>query len=137
MTETIRLQSRAHRLYAIDKIAEAPVGWIVTIKEETRRDAQNRLFWEIMGDLAKAEPDGRKWTKETWRDAIMHARGHQVQFAQALDGSGPFPVGFRSSHLSVSQMSEVIEYAFSYGAERGVVFTIDRRRAAELFGVAA
>lgn len=120
---------------AASVVLGAPDGWVVTVKEEKRRDAQSRLFWEVMGDLAKAEPNGRRWTKETWRDAILHARGHQVQFAESLDGSGPFPVGFRSSHLSVRQMSEVLEYAFAYGAERGVVFTIDRRRAAELFGV--
>lgn len=137
MSETIRLTGPEQRAYAMSRVLDAPANWIATFREETRRDAQNRLFWEVMGDLARAEPEGRKWTKETWRDAIMHAMGHQVQFAMALDNSGPFPVGFRSSHLTVSQMSQVLEYAFAYGAERGVVFTIDRRRAAELFGVEA
>lgn len=135
MTEIVRLTGPVQRATAKATIDAAPDGWVVRIGEEKRRDAQNRFFWEVMGDLAKAEPEGRQWTKETWRDAIMHARGHQVQFAESLDGSGPFPVGFRSSHLSVSQMRDVIEYALSYGAERGVVFTIDRRRAAELFGI--
>lgn len=41
---------------------------------------------------------------------------------------------FRSSKLSVSQMSQVLEYAFAYGSKHGVTFTIDRRRAAEVFG---
>jgi hypothetical protein len=30
-------------------------------------------------------------------------------------------------------MTEVLEYAFAYGARHGVVFTVDRKRAAELF----
>lgn len=137
MSDTIRLVGPAQRAFAKQTIDAAPDGWIVTVKEEKRRDAQNRLFWEVMGDLAKAEPEGRCWTKETWRDAILHAMGHQVQFAESLDGSGPFPVGFRSSKLSVPQMTMCLEYAFSYGSRHGVVFTIDRRRAAELFGVAA
>lgn len=135
---TIRLVGATQREHAKREIDRAPDGWVVTIREETRRDRQNSLFWEIMGDLAKAAPEGRRWTKETWRDAILHAMGHQVQFAESLDGSGPFPVGFRSSKLSVSQMTEVIEFAFAYGSKHGVVFTIDRRRAAEVFrGIAA
>jgi hypothetical protein len=134
----IRLVGAVQRAFAKSAIDAAPDGWIVIVKEENRRDAQNRLFWEVMGDLAKCEPDGRRWTKETWRDAIMHALGHQVQFAESLDGSGPFPIGFRSSKLSVPQMTMVLDYAFSYGAQRGVIFTIDRRRAAETFrGMAA
>ncbi len=61
-----------------------------------------------------------------------------MKFEVGLDGSGAFPVGFRSSQLGVSQMSLCIEKAFEYGAKHGVLFTIDRKRAAELFrGLAA
>lgn len=137
MVRPVRLLGPVQREFAKTLIDGAPDGWVMTLKEETRRDRQNRLFWEVMGDLAKAEPDGRRWTKETWRDAILHAMGHEIQFAPGLDGSGAFPIGFRSSHLSVSRMAEVLEYAFAFGAARGVVFTIDRRRAAEEFGRAA
>jgi hypothetical protein len=118
-------------------IDRAPDGWVVTVREEKRRDEQNRLFWEVMGDLSKAQPEGRKWVKETWRDAIMHATGHAMAFEVGLDGTGAFPVGFRSSQLGVSQMSLCIEKAFEYGSRHGVIFTIDRRRCAELFGVRA
>lgn len=130
----IRLVGPTQRAAAKAAIDAAPDGWVVTVKQEKRRDAQSRIFWEVMGDLAKAEPEGRRWTKETWRSAIMHAAGHQVQFAEGLDGSGPFPIGFRSSRLSVGQMSMVLEFAFAYGAKHGVTFTIDRRRAADAFG---
>ena len=69
--ETVRLTGPNQRAHALSVVAAAPDGWIVIVKEEKRRDAQNRLFWEIMGDLAKAEPEGRRWTKETWRDALL------------------------------------------------------------------
>lgn len=137
MQETIILRSPIQRAQAKALIDIAPDGYVVTVREEKRRDAQNNLFWEIMGDLSRAEPEGRKWTKETWRDAILHVMGHTIHFEMGLDGSGAFPVGFRSSKLTVSQMSMCIEYAFAYGSRHGVVFTIDRRRAEDLFGVAA
>lgn len=130
----VRLTGPAQRDLARRLVGLAPEGWIVSIREEKRRDRQNRLFWEVMGDLAKAEPEGRRWTKETWRDAILHATGHAIQFEMGLEGSGAFPIGFRSSNLSVRQMALCLEFAFAYGSRHGVVFTIDRRRAEELFG---
>lgn len=134
MVRPVRLVGPKQREYAKTLIDGAPDGWEVIIKEETRRDRQNRLFWEVMGDLAKAKPEGRRWTKETWCAAILHATGHEATFEIGLDNTGPFPVGFRSSQLTVSQMTMCLDYAFSYGSRHGVVFTIDRRRAAEMFG---
>lgn len=132
--EVIILRGPHQRALAKALIDTVPDGWVVKLGAEKRRDTQNRLFWEIMGDLSRAEPEGRRWTKETWRDAILHAMGHTIHFEMGLDGVGAFPVGFRSSHLTVSQMSMCIEFAFAYGAKHGVTFTIDRRRAEEIFG---
>jgi hypothetical protein len=50
----------------------------------------------------------------------MHSLGHQVRFAEGLDGSGPFPLGFRSSHLNVAQMRDLIEVIYEYGSRHGV-----------------
>ncbi|MGR1580705.1 recombination protein NinB [Thalassobius sp. S69A] len=35
----------------------------------------------------------------------------------------PFPVGFRSSAMTVSQMSDLIEFISAWAAQHGVVFT--------------
>jgi hypothetical protein len=43
-----------------------------------------------------------------------------VQFADGLDGAGPFPLGFRSSKLTKQQMSDLIEVIYEYGARHGV-----------------
>lgn len=133
----ITLRDMRDRRRAIEAVEQAPHGAIVSVRQGSRTVEQNNLFWECMSDLEKAEPEGRKWTKETWRDAILHATGHAVRFEIGLDGSGAFPIGFRSSHLSKAQMSLCLEFAFAYGSKHGVVFTIDRRRYEELFGVAA
>jgi hypothetical protein len=135
--KAIRITDQFQRAFARDMVDTTPFGWVVTFKEEKRRDAQNRLFWEVMDDLVRAQPEGIVWPKETWAAGILHATGHEMKFEKGLDGTGAFPVGFRTSQLGVSQMSLCIEYAFSYGARHGVVFTIDRRRAVEFFGLAA
>lgn len=130
----ITLRSDRDRVKAADAVYTAELGTVVTLRKGSRTVEQNNLFWEVMMDLSIAEPEGRSWSKETWRDAILHASGWAVQFEQGLDDSGPFPVGFRSSALTKGQMSMCIEKAFEYGSRHGVVFTIDKRRYAEVFG---
>lgn len=97
-------------------------GWNarITISQVTRTNAQNDKMWAMLSDVARAEPEGRKWEPETWKAAFMHYLGHQVRFCEGLEGSGPFPVGFRSSKLSVAQMADLITCIYQYGDEHGV-----------------
>lgn len=98
-------------------------GWRVLISLPKRSDEQNDKMWAMLADVARAKPEGRNWAPETWKCAFMHYLGHQVMFAEGLDGSGPFPVGFRSSKLSVGQMSDLITCIYKYGDEHGVEWT--------------
>lgn len=108
------------REYARQSIDKAPDGAVVSILKPTRSNEQNAKMWAMLEDVRRAEPEGRKWTKETWKAAFMHSLGHQIHFAEGLDNSGPFPVGFRSSHLTVQQMSDLIEVIYEYGSRHGV-----------------
>ena len=101
-------------------ILRAEPGYVVTIAEPTRSSEQNAKMWAMLSDIARAKPEGRSWTPEVWKAAFLHCLGHQVQFAEGLDGSGPFPLGFRSSKLSKAQMSDLIEVITEYGARHGV-----------------
>ena len=107
------------RRRAVAAVSHAPAGWVVTVKEPTRSGEQNAKFWAVLTDLSRAKPEGRCHTPETWKQLVMHAAGHEVQFLAGLDGN-PFPAGFRSSRMTKAQMSECIEYALAYGEERGV-----------------
>jgi hypothetical protein len=57
----------------------------------------------------------------------MHHLGWQVQFAMSLEGNDPFPVGYRSSHLTVAQMRDLIECIYEYGARHGVEWRETKR----------
>lgn len=119
---TFILRSPLIRSNAIAAIHAAPDNWLVTIKEPTRSMDANAKMWAMLADVSKARPEGRQWVPETWKSAFLHSLGHQVAFAEGLDGSGPFPIGFRSSKLSVRQMSDLIEVITEYGTRHGVVF---------------
>lgn len=120
MTHTVRITGQAQREYAKRLIDAAPDYAVVTVKAGDRTLDQNALMWTLLTKISQAKPDGRRWTPDTWKAAFLHSCGHQVQFAEGLDGSGPFPLGFRSSKLTKPQMSDLIECIYEYGARHGV-----------------
>jgi hypothetical protein len=50
----------------------------------------------------------------------MHACGWECQFLPGILDGHPFPVGFRSSQMSKSQMSAMIDWMQAWGDEQGV-----------------
>lgn len=117
--QTIRLIGAAQRDLARRMIDEAPPGAVVNIREATRNLDQNALFWAMLSDISRAMPEGRRHTTEVWKALMMHACGYEVQFETGLSGE-PFPVGFRSSRLSVRQMADLITFTAAYGDRHGV-----------------
>lgn len=108
---------RAHAKRLID---ESATGEVMRISKPTRSGQQNDKMWAMLQDVADAKPEGRFWTPETWKSAFMHLLGHQVRFCEGLDGTGPFPLGFRSSALTVQEMADMITTIYEYGDRHGV-----------------
>lgn len=117
---TVILDSHYRRAQAHKLIDAAPVGAVMTVAPPKRTNDQNALLWQLLSLISAAKPEGRAWPPETWKCAFMHFLGHQVRFAEGLDGSGPFPLGFRSSRLSKAQMADLIECIHEYAARHGV-----------------
>ena len=118
--QTIILAGDAQRKTAHRIIDSAGPGFVVNVRQPTRNVDQNARMWAMLSDVSRAKPEGRHWTTDTWKAAFMHSLGHQCQFAQGLDGSGAFPVGFRTSRLTVSQMADLITVIAEYGDRHGV-----------------
>ena len=123
MAYTVRLVSIKQRAYAHHLIDQAPDYAVVTVKAGDRTLDQNAKLWAMLTDISRACPEGRRWIPETWKCAFMHSLGHQVKFAEGLDGSGPFPLGFKSSSLSKKQMIDLINTIYEYGDRNNVQWT--------------
>lgn len=123
MVQTVILRGSSQRALAKQLIERAPVDAVIRISEPTRNLDQNARMWAMLSDVSRAKPEGRHWTPETWKCAFMHVLGHQVKFCEGLDGSGPFPLGFHSSRLTVRQMADLITVIQEYGDRHGVVWT--------------
>lgn len=129
------LANEAVKARAVRWIMAAPVGMRVEFKQPKRTLEQSARMWAMLGDIAKQkEHFGQRYDADAWKAIFLHALGRETRFVPALDGAGFLPIGQSSSDLSVSEMSELIELLFAWGAQNDVRWSdptlVDERRAA-------
>lgn len=129
MSHRVILNSDHARSLAYSLVAKAPDGFVMTLSERKRTNEQNDFMWGLLTDISVAKPLGRRHTPEDWKAIAMNACGWECQFIEGLDGR-PFPQGFRSSRLTKTQMSNLIEWLLAFGAEQGVRWTHETKDAA-------
>jgi hypothetical protein len=120
MAKTIRLIGPSQRDYAKRMIDEAPDGYVCKLAEETRSDRQNRAMWGWIKQLRAALPEFEQYSPEDCKLRLMHALGTEMRFLPELEGGGMFPVGYKSSELTVAQFSALQMIIQTYAASHGV-----------------
>lgn len=123
MVQTIIIRGPAQRALACSIIARAPESAVVKISGPARTLDQNAKLWAMLSDISRAKPEGRLWVPETWKAAFMHALGHEMQFQQALDGHGFFPLGFKTSRLRKAEFADLITTVQEYGDRHSVAWS--------------
>ena len=106
-------------------VLQGGARWILSIKMETRTQAQNRLMWPLLavfaeklewpvnGYMTKMDPDD-------WKDILSAAfKGENVRLAMGLNG-GIVLLGQRTSKFSKAEFSDWIEFLYATAADRGV-----------------
>ncbi len=117
---TIKLSGYMAKERAKRLIDEAPANYVVAIGEETRSQEQNRLMWPLIADIRAQVPGMDAFSADDIKLRFLHALGQELRFLPELEGSGLFPVGQRSSTLSKTQFTALIELMFEYGSRHGV-----------------
>lgn len=113
------------RRRAVAAVAEAPAGYVVTIKEPTRSLDQNAAQWPILQAFSEQlqwPVNGRMVTMppEDWKDVLTAAfKGEQARLASGLDG-GVVMLGLRTSKMGKRQFSEYLEFLHATAVDRGV-----------------
>lgn len=126
---TVRIGDAYSREKAKRIIDRAPPGYVAIVREPKRTLDQNDKMWAMLTDISVSQPLGRRHTPDDWKAIAMNACGWECQFCEGLDGR-PFPIGFRSSNLTKSQMSTLIEWLQAFGDENGVRWTEPQEQAA-------
>jgi hypothetical protein len=126
----IILNTPASREAAAKWCRTAPDGTQVEFREKRRTDDQNRLMWAELTTLARLRPyhNGVRMSPDTYKCMFMQALGHETRFIPTMDGDGVFPLGMRSSRLTIPEMSDLIELLNAFAAREGV--TLEHEKAA-------
>lgn len=94
----------------------------ITIKEATRKSVQNARMWAMLAELSKqVDWYGQRLSSEEWKD-VLSASLFQLTTVPSIDGRKMVLLGKATSKFTISQMSDMIEFMFAFGAEKGVTF---------------
>ena len=117
------IASDADRRKVAEWARKAPWNTRVEFKAAKRSLPQNDRMWAMLTDVAsQATHIGRRFTPDQWKVIFMAACGREVQFLPSLDGSTFIPWGQSSSDLSKSEMTDLIEFMFAWGAQHNIIF---------------
>ena len=126
------LAHKEARIRAVACVAEAPDGYVVTVREPTRSLDQNALLWVLLqafadqlqwpvnGAMTKLDP-------EDWKHLLSAAFKQETQrVAMGLAG-GMVMLGLRTSKMGKRQFAEFVEFVQATAADRGVVLNHDEQ----------
>ena len=122
MPATIIISGMESRNKASHWVSIAQPRTVLTFKKPSRTIPQNDRMWAMLTDVStQAHYNGKKYSPDQWKALFMNACGHEVQFIEGLSGE-PFPAGFRTSKLTVEQMTELMDFMDAWGTQNGVKF---------------
>jgi len=102
----------------------------ITIQEDTRSLAQNRMLWACLHDVSSQVVwYGKKLDSESWK----HIFSASLKGQETVPGiNGGFVIlGQSTSKMRVSEMRDLITIIHAFGAEQNVRFSDESARAAE------
>lgn len=109
------------------------IAWIKGVPDYTRVEffepkrtiPQNALLHLLLGEVAKQRTTlgGTKMTAEKWKRVFMNHLGNTMEYLPTLEGDGFFPMGYRTSDLSVPECSALIESIYAWGATEGLTLS--------------
>lgn len=92
-----------------------------------RSGEQNARMWAMLTDISKQVPwavNGRlvNMPPGDWKDVLTASFKREQRIAAGIDG-GFVMLGQRTSKMTLSDMSDLIELMTAFGSERGVRWT--------------
>ncbi len=123
-----RLVHAEARRRAAECVMQAQDGYIVTIQEATRTLDQNAKLHAALADIARqVEWHGERMDIEDWKRLLTaawaRAERQPVKLVPALDGNGFDVLYRRTSCMSKSEVSGLIEYLHAWGTDQGVIWS--------------
>lgn len=129
MRFTTPLNPRTRSL-AAERLAKAPDGWVMELRDRTRSTEQNSALWAALSDVSvQVEWHGVRLSPEDWKLVFMDALNQEMRLVPNVSGTGFINLGRSSSKLTKQEFSDLIELVRAFGSERGVVWSDERAAA--------
>jgi len=111
------------RQRATDLVHALPLDFshevVIRPYKSKRNEDQNAKMWSMLAEISQqVEWYGQKLTKEEWKDVFTASLKRQ-KVVPGIDG-GFVVIGAHTSKMSVSDMSELIEFAMAFGCQHNV-----------------
>lgn len=91
-------------------------------KPLTRTIEQNAKLWAMLTEISQqVDWHGQKLSQEDWKH-VFSAALNQQRVVPNLDNNGFVVLGQSTSKMTVSQMTEMIELMYAFGAQNSVEF---------------
>ncbi len=104
---------------ARDAVLQAPEGYRVTVEPPKRTLDQNALLWPLLHEISRqVKWDGETLSPEEWKD-LFTASMKKQKVVRGIDGGLVF-LGDRTSKMSKTDFSDLLDYIQAFGSERGV-----------------
>ena len=127
------LANKGVRMNAQRAISQAPEGYVVEIKPQTRNLDQNAKLWAMLTDISKqVSYHGKTLNAEDWKSLFTGSlRGFELM--QSIEGDGYVMLGESTSNMSKKRFSELIEMIYAFGSENGIVWSGDSTKGFEYY----
>ena len=94
---------------------------VLELKPVTRSLEQNAKMWACLTDISKqVNWYGNTLSPDDWKH-VLSASLRKQRAVPGIDG-GFVVVGLQTSQMTIAEMSEMIELAHAFGADKGVLF---------------
>lgn len=118
----VQIKAEADRSQIATWARNVPVGTTVEFRAPRRSNDQNALMWSLLSQISKnVEWYGTKLSSEDWKD-VLTASLRQARVVPGIDPGTFVPLGMRTSQMTKEEISNLLELAYAFGAERGVRF---------------
>lgn len=113
----ITLDCKQDKAKAIDWIERALWGTRVEFKASKRTLPQNDRMWAMLTDVAtQVKWHGLVLGAEDWKLIFLAGLNREIRIVPNIDGTGFVNLSRSSSDLDKSEMTDLIELIFAFGA---------------------
>lgn len=135
MKRTVILVGDLQRTTAHRYVDEAPLGFVVSFNEPTKRRIQEEKYHAQIGDISdQTEYAGKKWDRDDMKRILIDEFAEAMRLAgtplhndgrlvPSENGRRVIQLGIQSREFYVREASEFIAFLNAWGDDREVVWT--------------